>query len=70
MTATPISDADRVLGQIQRGELRCGRDAARAIAARHQDAYGAAFNGTPAEALLAGLAWGNALASLTFQDAA
>lgn len=33
-------DTERVLGQIQRGEIQCGPDAARAIAARHQAAYG------------------------------
>lgn len=33
-------DAERVLGQIERGEIRCGADAAREIAARHQEAYG------------------------------
>lgn|GEM_PF-4148308 len=33
-------DTERVLGQIARGEMRCGRDAAREIAARHQEAYG------------------------------
>lgn len=36
----PMSEADRVLGQIERGEIRCGPDAAREIAARHQEAYG------------------------------
>lgn len=41
MTAVSMSpDTRRVLGQIERGEMRCGRDAARAIAARHQAAYG------------------------------
>ncbi|WP_030344881.1 hypothetical protein [Streptomyces sp. NRRL S-1022] len=39
------SDTQRVLGQIERGEIRCGRDAARAIAARHQEAYGNAVWG-------------------------
>ncbi|MGW0821785.1 hypothetical protein [Streptomyces sp. NPDC002845] len=41
---TPLSpDTERVLGQIQRGEIRCGPDAARAIAARHEEAYGHAW---------------------------
>lgn len=66
----PTTDAERVLGQIQRGELRCGRDAAREIAAHQEEAYGGAFNGTPAEALLKTLAWADTLASLTFKDAA
>lgn len=66
----PSLDTERVLGQIQRGELRCGADAARVIAARHEDAYGDAFHGTPAQALLASLAWADTLASLTFQDVA
>ncbi|MFJ2178943.1 hypothetical protein ACIOHE_39375 [Streptomyces sp. NPDC087851] len=34
------TDADRILGQIERGEVRAGPDAAREIAARHQEAYG------------------------------
>lgn len=42
---TPMTDAERVLDQIQRGEIRCGREAARAIAARHQAAYGDAVWG-------------------------
>lgn len=35
-----MSDADRVLGQIARGEVLAGPDGARAIAARHEAAYG------------------------------
>ncbi|MFJ8538110.1 hypothetical protein [Streptomyces sp. NPDC093591] len=69
-TITPSPDTERVLGQIQRGELRCGPGAAREIAERHEATYGGAFNGTPAQVLLANLAWADALASLTFQDAA
>src|SRR5690606_8313872 len=41
----PSSDAQRVLGQIERGEVRAGADAARQIAARHQAAYGDAVWG-------------------------
>lgn len=37
---TPTTDAERILGQIQRGEIAAGPDAARRIAARHQAAYG------------------------------
>lgn len=69
-TVTPTTDAERVVGQIERGEIRCGADAAREIAARHQAAYGGAFLGTPAQVLLANLAWADALTALTFQDAA
>ncbi|MEV4335717.1 hypothetical protein [Streptomyces sp. NPDC049590] len=47
----PMRDHERVLGQIERGEVRVGPDTAREIAARHQEAYGEAFDGTPAEAL-------------------
>lgn len=36
----PSSDAERVLGQIERGEVRAGADAAREIAARAEAAYG------------------------------
>ncbi|MFJ1581599.1 hypothetical protein [Streptomyces sp. NPDC088182] len=38
-TKRPTS-AEHVLGQIERGEVRAGPDAAREIAARHQEAYG------------------------------
>ncbi|WP_063764821.1 hypothetical protein [Streptomyces aureus] len=38
-------DADRVIGQIQRGEVDASADAARRIAARHQAAYGDAVWG-------------------------
>lgn len=40
---TPMPDHVRVLGQIERGEIRAGADAARQIAARHEAAYGHAF---------------------------
>ncbi|MET8978510.1 hypothetical protein ABZX85_23120 [Streptomyces sp. NPDC004539] len=43
---TPSTDAERVLGQIERGEVRCGPAAAREIAARHETQYGAAFTTT------------------------
>ncbi|WP_460071134.1 hypothetical protein [Streptomyces sp. YKOK-I1] len=45
-------DTERVLGQIERGEIRCDAEAARQIAARHQAAYGDAV-------------WADALASLS-----
>jgi hypothetical protein len=48
---TPMCDHERVLGQITRGEIAAGPDAARRIAARHQTAYGTAFDGTPADVL-------------------
>ncbi|MEO3978835.1 hypothetical protein [Streptomyces sp. CAU 1734] len=35
-----LSDSERILGQIERGEVRAGPSAAREIAARHQKAYG------------------------------
>jgi hypothetical protein len=65
----PTFDADRVIGQIERGEVRVGPDAAREIAARHEAEYGAAFVGSPAEALRRQL-WAAALASLDLKDAA
>lgn len=49
-TRTPMSDAQRVLGQIERGEVRAGAEAARQIAARHQAAYGDAVWGRPTTA--------------------
>jgi hypothetical protein len=36
-------DAERVLGQIERGEVRAGPEAAREIAAKAEAAYGEAF---------------------------
>jgi hypothetical protein len=36
----PETDADHVLGQIERGEVRADADAAREIAARHEEQYG------------------------------
>lgn len=49
--ATPMRDHERVLGQIERGEVRAGADAARVIAAKAEASYGDAFRGTPAEVL-------------------
>ncbi|MEV0525990.1 hypothetical protein AB0I66_21375 [Streptomyces sp. NPDC050439] len=63
------ADTERVLGQIERGEVRAGRDAAREIATKAETAYGAAFHGTPAEALLTALAW-SAATHLPLRDAA
>jgi phage terminase small subunit len=40
MPIQPMTDSERVLGQIERGEIRAGADAAREVAARHQAAYG------------------------------
>lgn len=37
---TPMSDAERIQGQIDRGEVDASEDAARLIAQRHEDAYG------------------------------
>jgi hypothetical protein len=54
----PSPDSERVLGQIQRGEIRVGPDAAREIAARHEAAYGAAWK-TPEDR-----AWAEALDEL------
>lgn len=36
----PASDATRVLGQIERGEVQAGPEGARKIAACHEEAYG------------------------------
>lgn len=36
----PMSESERVLGQIERGEVRAGPDAAREIAARIEDEGG------------------------------
>lgn len=37
---TPTSDATRVIGQIQRGEVQAGAEGARRIAAKAEAAYG------------------------------
>ncbi|MFG3085071.1 hypothetical protein [Streptomyces parvulus] len=55
----PSPDTLRVLGQIERGEIRCGAGAAREIAARHQADYGNAVWGSSEDA-----AWADALAAL------
>lgn len=57
----PSLETERVLGQIERGEIWCGPDAARAIAARHEEAYGAAFAGPSSD----DAAWADAMAELT-----
>jgi hypothetical protein len=56
---SPSFDTERVLGQIERGELRCGPDAAREIAARAEEQYGAAFGRRTDDA-----AWADAVTSL------
>lgn len=59
-TVAPSADTERILGQINRGEIRCGADAAREIAAKHQAAYGDAVWGPDKNA-----AWADALAALS-----
>lgn len=61
---TPTTDADRVLGQIQRGEIAAGPDAARRIAARHQAQYGDHVWGPDPDT-----AWADALTALNEGDA-
>jgi len=63
----PMEDHERVLGQIHRGELWCGPAAARAIAARHEAAYGTAFTTRPTTD---DTAWADALTALTTGDPA
>ena len=58
-TRTPMTDTERVLGQIERGEVRADADAARQIAARHQAAYGDSVWGPTRDA-----AWADAIADL------
>lgn len=53
-------DTERVLSRIECGDTWCGPDAARAIAARAEEAYGAAWH-RPATA---DEAWADALAAL------
>lgn len=66
-TRTPMTDTERVLGQIERGEVRAGAEAARQIATRDEEQYGAAFRGTPAEALLAQLRAARGFAAATVE---
>lgn len=63
-TREALNDSERVLGQIERGEVWCGPDAARAIAARHQDAYGNSVWGPDNDTT-----WADALASLNSDGA-
>lgn len=59
-----MSDSERVLGQIERGEVLAGPDAARRIAARHMEAYGNAVWGPDNDT-----AWTDAIAGLNGGDA-
>lgn len=40
---TPTTDSERVQGQIDRGEVDASADAARQIAAKHEEQYGNVF---------------------------
>lgn len=62
-TRTPMTDTQRVLGQIERGEVRAGAEAARQIAARHQAAYGNDVWGPCPDT-----AWADAITDLTTQN--
>jgi hypothetical protein len=57
-------DTQRVLQQIAHGEIWCGPEAARAIAARHEEAYGAAWRRKPAQPT-DDTAWADACAALS-----
>lgn len=57
---TPTSDATRVTGQIQRGEVIAGREGARRIAAKHEAAYGSVW--------ACDTAWADAIAALNGGD--
>ncbi|MFC8424002.1 hypothetical protein ACFUN7_24510 [Streptomyces sp. NPDC057236] len=59
-TRTPMTDTERVLGQIERGEVRAGAEAARQIAAKHQAAYGDSVWGPNHDAV-----WADAVADLS-----
>lgn len=65
MTVQPPLESQRVLGQIERGEVLAGPEGARRIAARHQTAYGNTVWGpTPKAVEPADDVWADALASL------
>ena len=69
----PTRDADRVLGQIARGEVVAGPEGARRIAAKHQGAYGNTVWGPTARTTKVSraaaedldAAWADALTALT-----
>lgn len=46
-----LMESRRTLLGITSGDLACGPEAARQIAARHEEDYGDAFDGSPAEVL-------------------
>ncbi|MDN3056920.1 hypothetical protein PH213_20665 [Streptomyces sp. SRF1] len=66
---TPMTDAERVLGQIKRGEVIAGPEGARRIAARHEAAYGVVWRrrapAAPAAPPTPDAAWADAVQSLT-----
>ncbi|MEU8870513.1 hypothetical protein AB0D24_04970 [Streptomyces javensis] len=66
---TPMTDAERVLGQLKRGEVIAGAEAARQIAARHEAAYGDVWRrpaaAAPAVPPTPDAAWADAMQSLT-----
>lgn len=63
-TALAQTDAARVTGQIERGEVLAGPEGARRIAARHEDAYGDVW------ATDADRAWTDAINDITKGSAA
>ncbi|MEU5834549.1 hypothetical protein ABZ820_12865 [Streptomyces diacarni] len=66
----PTTDSERILGQIERGEVLAGREAARRIAARHEEAYGDVWRTAPAAPAAADDAWADAIHALTDDDTA
>lgn len=58
-------DTVRVLGQIERREIRCGREAAREIAAHHEEQYGDAWTRPAPTPTTADLIWADALTVLS-----
>jgi hypothetical protein len=60
-------DTERVLARIECGDIWCGPDAARVIAARAEEAYGAAWH-RPAQ--IADVAWSDALTALRPENGA
>ena len=46
-----LTESNRTLLGITSGDIACGPDVAREIAARHEGEYGDAFDGSPAEVL-------------------
>ncbi|WP_211303270.1 hypothetical protein [Streptomyces milbemycinicus] len=69
-----MQDHERVLGQMARGEVLAGPEAARRIAARHEAAYGDVWKrpapAAPVRSVAVDSVWADAVHSLTDDETA